>query len=251
MASCWDIPIEWRELHAIAAYTYLRPGELHVLTWGDVDLADQKVRVTKAWDYKGRRIKATKTHESREIPIEPNLLPLLVRMRRQAEAANGRDDAKVRAALVVPLLAASNPDDVAEFTRHHFDHAGCERLRLYARGAAERHLVLRSWRDAGCTWAIVRGDDVVKVQRRAGHKLISTTQRYIIEAENRGATFGVPFPPLPASLIDPTKSPGGGGGVQAKVWAKSRAGLRNSAKRAALGVRTEGVEPHASYGART
>lgn len=32
----------------------------------------------------------------------------------------------------------------------------------------------------------MRGDDVVKVQRRAGHKLIATTMRYIVEAENRG-----------------------------------------------------------------
>ena len=48
---------------------------------------------------------------------------------------------------------------------------------------------VRSWRDAGITWSIVRGDDVVKVQRRAGHKLIGTTMRYIVEAENRGATF--------------------------------------------------------------
>lgn len=55
--------------------------------------------------------------------------------------------------------------------------------------------------NAGITWAIVRGDDVVKVQRRAGHRLIATTMRYIVEAENAGAAFGVPFPPLPASLV--------------------------------------------------
>jgi hypothetical protein len=48
--------------------------------------------------------------------------------------------------------------------------------------------VFRSLRDAGITWSIVRGDDVVRVQRRAGHKLIGTTQRYIVEAENRGAS---------------------------------------------------------------
>jgi hypothetical protein len=28
---CAAIEIEWRELHVVAAYTYLRPGELHVL----------------------------------------------------------------------------------------------------------------------------------------------------------------------------------------------------------------------------
>ncbi|HXN33960.1 MAG TPA: hypothetical protein VN894_18965 [Polyangiaceae bacterium] len=68
-------------------------------------------------------------------------------------------------------------------------------------GSAQRRVQFRSWRDAGITWSIVAGIDVLKVQRRAGHKLISTTQRYIIEAENRGATFGEPFPELPAALV--------------------------------------------------
>ena len=26
--------------------------------------------------------------------------------------------------------------------------------------------------------------------------------RYVVEAENRGASFGVPFPELPAALLD-------------------------------------------------
>jgi integrase len=243
---CEDIPLDWRELHAVAAYTYLRPGELHVLTWGDVDLEDQKIRITKAWDYKGKRIKSTKTDESREIPIEPNLLPLLARLRKEAVRAAEGDASAVRAALVVPLLSRMNHDDVAEFTRQHFEHAKCVRPRLYARGSAERRLVFRSWRDAGITWSIVRGDDVVRVQRRAGHKLIATTMRYVVEAENRGATFGVPFPPLPPALLDPkTDAPGGsgGGGVQAKVWAKSRSALLRAAEKAANAVRTKGLEP--------
>jgi hypothetical protein len=29
-----DVPLEWREVYAIAAYLYLRPGELRALTWG-------------------------------------------------------------------------------------------------------------------------------------------------------------------------------------------------------------------------
>jgi integrase len=95
------------ELHTIAVYTYMRPGELYVLEWPDVDLNDQKIRITKAWDYKNRRVKPTKYQETREIPIEPNLLPLLKRMHR---AAGGKG-------LVVPLLSQSNPDEVAEITR--------------------------------------------------------------------------------------------------------------------------------------
>ncbi len=49
--ACSEVPREWREVHAIAAYTYLRPGELRVLTVGDVDLAAGVINLTKAWDH--------------------------------------------------------------------------------------------------------------------------------------------------------------------------------------------------------
>ena len=194
--ACEKIALEWRELHAILAYTYVRPGELHALDWNDVDLDDRKIRITKAWDYEADKVKPTKTYESREIPIEPNLLPLLERMRKRA-GGEGR---------VVPVLETANANKVAIIMHQHFALAGCVRARLTARSNVQLRLRFRSWRDAGVTWSIVRGDDVVKVQRRAGHKLIATTMRYVVEAENRGATFGTPFPPLPASLVLSSKS---------------------------------------------
>ena len=40
----------------LALYTYLRPGELRVLTWEDVDLTAGHVRVTKAWDYEDEEV---------------------------------------------------------------------------------------------------------------------------------------------------------------------------------------------------
>ena len=52
-----EIPLEWREAHALAAYTYLRPGELRVLTWADVDIAAGRIHVTKAWDYNAEAVK--------------------------------------------------------------------------------------------------------------------------------------------------------------------------------------------------
>ena len=191
VARCAAIPLPWRELHAIAAYTYARPGELQVLEWSDVDLKDRKIGITRAWDYKNDRIKSTKTGEARTIPIEPHLVPLLARMRLRAGGKG----------LVVPALAGADDNKLAIIMRQHFALAKCERPRLIASSAAELRLRFRSWRDAGITWAIVRGDDLVKVQRRAGHRLIATTMRYIVEAENAGAAFGIPFPPLPAALV--------------------------------------------------
>jgi integrase len=62
------IPLAWREL-------------LYVLTWDDIDLDDERIRITKAWDYEAKEVKSTKTEETRAIPIGPNLLPLLRRMK--------------------------------------------------------------------------------------------------------------------------------------------------------------------------
>jgi integrase len=191
LLSCQAVPLEWREVYAIAAYTYLRPGELWVLEWSDIDLDDQTLHITKAWDFKNRKTKATKTKETRHPPIELTLLPLL---RAMHERANGKG-------LVVPLLSRTDPNALPDLFREHLITAKCTRPRLYRQSAAERRVVFRSLRDAGITWSIVRGDDIVRVQRRAGHKLIGTTQRYIVEAENRGATFGTPFASLPAALV--------------------------------------------------
>jgi hypothetical protein len=89
--------------------------------------------------------------------------------------------------------------------RSHFERAGCSEERVQRFNldtVTELPLRFRSWRDAGCTWALVEEPNaVVKCQRRAGHQLISTTRRYVVDAENRSPNFGTPFPPLPLSLL--------------------------------------------------
>ena len=225
--ACDDVPLAWRELHAVAVYTFARPGELRVLEWTDVDLDDQRISITRAFDYDTEETKSTKTEETRTIPIEANLLPLLKRMHKRAGGTG----------LVVPALSTANPNKLAIIMRKHFDLAKCKRPRLTVRTSAELRLRFRSWRDAGITWSIIRGDDVVKVQRRAGHKLIATTMRYIVEAENRGATFGTPFPRLPASLLGPRG--GGTRGVRATFGPSSQIGAKTSRKV----VPEKGIEP--------
>jgi len=97
--------------------------------------------------------------------------------------------ASAAVSMIPPALAAAQPNSGG----------------LLSLLAGEQQPTQAAWRDAGITWSIIRGDDIVKVQRRAGHKLIATTQRYIVEAENRGATFGTPFPPLPDRLVSASK----------------------------------------------
>ena len=49
----------------------------------------------------------------------------------------------------------------------------------------------------------IRGDEPLRIQRRAGHARFDTTEGYIREAEALGRNIGAPFPPLPTSLLGP------------------------------------------------
>lgn len=198
LLACADVSREWRELHAIAAMTYLRPGELRVLRWTDVDLDARLLDVSKAWDYAEAKVKAPKTSNgNRKVPIEPSLAPLLERMKRAA----------AEDALVVPLLAAENEDTLAATTRAHLKRAGVKRAELFPDANSRTHVAVnfRSWRDSGITWLALSGVDVVRMQRRAGHEQITTTMGYVKLAEDHGADLGTPFGPLPKSLLaEPT-----------------------------------------------
>jgi integrase len=77
--------------------------------------------------------------------------------------------------LVVPLLAATPEDDVAEITRDHLRRAGITRPALFVDTATTVQANFRTWRDTGITWLAMTGLGVDKIQRRAGHESIATT----------------------------------------------------------------------------
>lgn len=192
LLACEVIELEWREVYAVALFTYVRPGELRVLTWGDVDLQLGHVSITKAWDYRDEKIKPPKTRNGvRKVPIEATLAPLLRRMR------EGKDGGE----LVVPCLSVFGEDHLAEQWRKHLLVAGVERVELHASTRTHVQSNFRSCRDSGLTWLALAGVDVTKMMRRAGHDRVQTTMGYVKLAEDLTGDLGVPFPPLPAELV--------------------------------------------------
>ncbi len=199
LMACADVPREWRELHAVAAFTCLRPGELRALRWEDLDLEHGRVNVTRAWDSRSHCEKVPKTRNGvRAVPIHPSLAPLLARMHEHA------DDPR---ALVVPLLASVPEDDVAELTRAHLRLAGVSRMALFVDSATTVQANFRSWRDSGITWLAMTGLGVDKIMRRAGHDVIQTTMGYVKQAEDVGGELGEPFAPLPEELLASVSGP--------------------------------------------
>lgn len=61
LVECAAVPTEWRRLYAVAPYTGLRPNELRVLTWSDVDTKARQLSVSKAWDEQTKTAKPPKT----------------------------------------------------------------------------------------------------------------------------------------------------------------------------------------------
>ena len=192
LVHCKEVPVHWRRLYVLAAYTLSRAGELAALRWDAVDLERGIITFRQARKRKGG-VKGTKTQKTRRIPIEPALVPLLRALKEEA----GDSDVVIH----VPV------SKLAETLRKHLRIAGLTRVELYP--PPKDGSVARTWapltfhdlRGTGVTWMALRGDEPLVIQQRAGHEHFSTTQRYLREAETLGRDSGSPFPPLPEDLF--------------------------------------------------
>ena len=188
-----SVPLAFRELYAVAAYLYLRPGELHELRWLDCDLGAGLVHIARALDWESGEAKEPKTRNGiRTVPIPATLLPLLQRMR-----VGASDDA-----LVVPPTLKDGKREAATTLRKHLALAGVNHPRLFRDDETFMPVGFRSFRDSGITWLAIEGVDLAKIQRRAGHDNITTTMGYVKAAEDFSAEgIGTPFGPLPPGLL--------------------------------------------------
>lgn len=193
LLACEGVPLHWRRLYAVGAYTAARSNELAALTAGDVDFVHMKIAISKQVDRKTGKVRPTKTRRTRDIDIEMELLPLLRVL--VAEAGEGR------------LLRMPPDEDRAELLRKHLAKAGCTRAALSADDELHSPIVFHGLRDTCLSHMAVRGDSALAIQWRAGHTSFTTTQRYIDAARKLSAGFGTPFPPLPACLLQPTNRP--------------------------------------------
>jgi integrase len=231
--ACRAVPLPWRETYAVACYLYLRPGELRALTVGDVDFDAQVVHVKKAYDERAGDVKAPKTRNGiRDVPIHPNLVPLLRRL------VDGRKSAD----LLTPLVSERSEFERAKTLRTHLELSGATRPRLYENTATTMHVGFRSWRDTGVTWLALAGVDVAKMQRRAGHDEISTTIGYVKTAEDVSGSIGEPFPPLPVCLVSPDPADVTAARDWTNDWARKRYRALDAGKMAVIVASPAGVE---------
>lgn len=211
LIECPTVHVRFRTLYAVAIYTYARAGELAALEWPDIDLEHGVIHITRSVEAETRTVKSTKSGTTRRVPVEPELRPLLSRLR---DERKGKDGERV--------LWLPDHEDRAVLLREHLNAARAERAELFADDAHRKRITFHDLRATGITWAAVRGDDPLRIKQRAGHKSFSTTEGYIREAENLRDGFGSAFPPLPPNLL--ATRPGGG---LARVLAKAKTSLTN------------------------
>jgi integrase len=194
LLACTSVPLARRQLYAVAAYTYCRPGELAGATFADIDLGLGVIYVRRALNWDTRETKRPKTRSGRRIvPIHPNLAPLLQAMRQDERTP------------LWPDLSQWNSDRGGMTFREDLRTAGVQREELYTGNEETTPADLRSLRTTGATLAAISGIQGKTLERRIGHGGGATVDRYVGIAEDitKGA-IGEPFGPLPASLIRET-----------------------------------------------
>ncbi len=189
LVSCQSVPLRRRHMYAVACYSYARGGELEALEGTDIDIEHEEIHFGKAVNRKTGKLGTPKSDEARTVPIEPNLFPLL--------------EVLVEANPTGRILRMPPDEDRAELLRADLRKAGVTRTALFFDDRLHKPVTFHDLKATCCTWAAVRGDDAVKIMRRAAHRSFQTTLGYIREAENRRAGFGEVFPKLPASIICP------------------------------------------------
>jgi integrase len=186
LVTCDTVPLRWRRLYALLAYTYVRPGELRALTWADVDRQVGTIRVSKAWDEKLGRLKPPKTRAGvRYVPIEPTLDPLLEALSEGAQAGD----------LVVSRFPPM--EDWAAKFRRYLQRAGVMRAELFADTETHKQITLYDLRATGITWRCLREDYGSQIQEAAGHEKFDTTNGYIRTARVFVGGWAIRFPRYP------------------------------------------------------
>jgi integrase len=212
------VPVKFRREVAFAVYTYTRLGETLAIQWGDVDLSNNVIHVQRSVETAYHRgagtFKTLKTAEStgklsRRIKLEPNLLPVVARLRhdallniRQSETDPERIQKTLNERSVIGSGVGNGSSEMgrSKNLRKFLALTPGVRSELLERTRTSRPITWHDLRATGITWCAVRGDETFKIMHRAGHSSIETTTMYVREAEAMSDLFGEVFPKLPDCL---------------------------------------------------
>lgn len=180
-----EVPLERRRVYALALYVGGRLSEIAGITADDVDFEHNLVVIN------GRKTQAAR----RRVPIDPNLKPLLKLLVKERPTG--------------PLVDCPPADGgrhgAADYMRIDMREAKLTRKDLWRDDAEQAPFTFHGLRHTAITWWYVGGKDATFLKICAGHTSNAMTQRYLDTVAMSRSTFGVPHPPLPASVLGGAK----------------------------------------------
>ena len=150
---------KWYHIWLLALYTGMRSGELYALSWSNVDLDLRQIQVKISWNNVDG-FKSTKSGDERIVPIAPDLLPELKKLKLQNQNCG----------FVLPRLSKWAKGEQARELRKFLKGVGLPEIRFH---------------DLRATWAtqlLSKGVQPVKVMAMGGWKDIKTMMIYIRKA---------------------------------------------------------------------
>ena len=161
---------------ALALLTGMRNGELHALSWTDVDFENKVISVTKSWSIKDG-LGPTKSTKNRYIPISNELEMFLTNLK----SKKLNDDGKV-----------------LEQLDHWISGEQAKILREFCGEIGITSIKFHDLRATFITQMLIRGVSLAKVMKIVGHSTIKTTMRYLrlVAQDTQGATesLGIALP---------------------------------------------------------
>ncbi|NLH51100.1 MAG: site-specific integrase [Myxococcales bacterium] len=189
LETCLKYRPEWHCFFAVLAHTGLRRGEAAALRWEDIQFADRTIRVRRSRDRDGTE-GPPKTREFRTVEMNSFVYELL----------------KAHQHLKGPYVFYNSAGGKLDI------NGGAKVLKWVCRMAGLRAIRIHDFRHTFVTTALDKTGDVFAVMKIAGHKHLSTTQRYghenkaarrrtvesIVTKKSEGATVATPDSETPA-----------------------------------------------------
>ena len=146
-------------------YTCMRPGEIRVLTWNNIDFKHLEIHITKSWDYDNNKIidydsneinKETKNKTStRVIKVDQKLLDILNQLK-----ANNHERLFIDELGTIPSSSAVN-----KVLRKQLDILGIKKKGFHFHSLKHTHVAL----------LLFKGIDLYSISKRLRHSNMSIT----------------------------------------------------------------------------
>ena len=152
-----EVEHPWYQIWATALNTGMRSGELHALTWDDIDWENRKLTVNKSWNPRFKRVKTTKSSYWRDVPINDDLEIMLKEMKLKAGS-------RIH---VLPRFVDWDRGEAAKVLRQFCAGTGLKSIKFHALRACFATQLLRA------------NVAPVTVMRVCGWKELKTMQTYV------------------------------------------------------------------------